>query len=57
MTLTTEELKVMLDAEYERGKSEGRQVEVIRYVYVSPPVYPVSLPAWPPYRGSGSVTA
>ena len=49
MTITTEELKAMLDAEYERGKSEGKQVEVIKYAYVPPPVYPVAPPTWPPY--------
>ena len=47
MTLTTEELKAMLDAEYERGKSEDKQVEVIKYAYVPPPVYPVVPPTWP----------
>ena len=62
MTITTEELKAMLDAEYERGKAEGKQVEVIKYVYMPPPVYPVPLQTWPPYPiitygGIGSVTA
>ena len=57
-----EELKAMLAAEYERGKSEGKQVEVIRYVCVPPPVYPVPLPSWPQYPvitycGAGSITA
>ena len=41
MTLTPEELKAMLDAEYERGKKEGEKVEVIRYYPVTtPPVQP-----------------
>lgn len=49
MTITTEELKAMLEAEYERGKREGGKVEVIKYVYLQPPVYPVPQPSWPPY--------
>jgi hypothetical protein len=52
MTLTPEELKAMLDAEFERGKAEGTHTVEIRYVYVPPPpppVYPVPLPSWPPY--------
>jgi hypothetical protein len=49
MTITTEELKAMLEAEYERGKREGKKVEVIRYVYLQPPVYPVPQPPWPSY--------
>ena len=58
MTLTTEELKAMLNAEYERGKKEGEKVEVVRYVY-APPL--VTSPPWPQYPivtyvNSGSVT-
>jgi len=47
MTLTPEELKAMLDAEYKRGKAEGTHTVEIRYAYVPPPVYHVVPPTWP----------